>query len=197
MAKSDSNVGLGVKIVATGAIWTRYEGSREALIAEGICAAERFPEAPKRAKFSMEGRAPNGPCWTVRRIRGGQYEVTYHHGRLEQCPGRGAHYESLEAWRAFAEKQAELFLSCVEAVASGEIEQRSHGSVTVRFNDASLAQIRAALGAVQNAVFGGTIVWEVATAKVRRALPAAKADAPLQRFLTSVVSTGGRVSDGK
>jgi hypothetical protein len=77
-------------VITDGPNETRYRGTREALIAAGVCSEEQFPIWPKRVRYRITPRwdAKGHPIpkvrhddWSIRRLKGGIFEFWQEHER--------------------------------------------------------------------------------------------------------------------
>lgn len=89
-----------------------WKGSREALIAAGVCTTEHFPAAPKRTTWGNAGRPD---FWHTRRVKGKLYEHSRPKTRDEDSvPGRSTGAKSSEDFRAQIRAGAHVLLHLVK-----------------------------------------------------------------------------------
>jgi hypothetical protein len=185
MAKADSVPPQGLQIEMHDR-WTKFTGTKQDLIAEGVVADTHFPVLPKRVR---QTRGPNDFCRediSVRRITGGLFEVLRHHPPAEKLPVRSEEYSSPQAWCHSREIRITTLLTILEGWANGRVEAESYGSTSIRYDDATLAEIRSATLKILDAVQKGHAVWTGTAAKVSNQLPAAKANNQLQNFISKI-----------
>ncbi len=77
-------------------------------------------------------------------------------------------------------------LTILEGWANGRVEAETYGSTSIRYDDATLAEIKAATLKILDAVQKGHAVWTGTAAKVSNKLPAAKANNQLQNFISKI-----------
>jgi hypothetical protein len=172
--------------------WTVYTGSRDELIGLGIFKDEHFPVLPKRVKYTL---GPDG-CWKgsiwIRRRAKGRFEAEHCHDGYSKKSERSEEFKNPESWRKDCEMFSEVILHSLLRNASGEMEQKHFGEVTIRFDDTSLAAIRFAIHQVESAIRNGNVVYVGQAAAVQKKLPAAKADKCLQQFILRMQTSAQR-----
>ena len=186
MAKADPPIapqGLQIEIQDR---WTKFTGTRQDLVAEGVVSEAHFPVPPKRVKRTHGPDTPSGEDVCVRRIPQGRFEVLRYHPPTEKLPVRSEEYSSPEAWCHSREIRITTLLTILEGWANGRVEAESFGSTSIRYDDATLAEIKTATLKILDAVQNGHAVWTGTAAKVSKRLPAAKADNQLQDFISKI-----------
>jgi hypothetical protein len=105
MAAKKCNTAPGI-VIADSQYWTKYRGTKEALIAAGICTEEQFPVTPKRMREGDMDSLTDG--WRLRRHKGGVFELMRWHERREKP--RPPLRESPEQFREWLAQRARLFV---------------------------------------------------------------------------------------
>jgi len=77
-------------------------------------------------------------------------------------------------------------LTILEGWANGRVEAECFGSTSIRYDDATLTEIKAATLKILDAIQSGHAVWTGTAAKVSNKLPAAKANNQLQNFISRI-----------
>lgn len=189
MAKADPVAPQGLEIEMHDR-WTKFIGTQQDLVAEGVVSEAHFPALPRRVKRT---RGPD-KTWNedvlVRRISGGRFEVRRHHPPAEKLPVRSEEYSSPEAWCHSREIRITTLLTILEGWANGRVEAESYGSTSIRYDDATLAEIKAASLRILDAIQNGHAVWTGTAAKVSKKLPAARANDQLQNFISRISRSG-------
>jgi hypothetical protein len=185
MAKGDSDAPQGLAIEMHDR-WTRFTGSKQDLVSEGVVSEEHFPVLPKRVRRTAFTDKADNVDVVVRRMPGGRFEVVRHHPPAEKLPVRSEEYASPEAWCHSREIRITTLLTILEGWANGRVEAESFGSTSIRYDDATLAEIKAATLKILDAVQSGHAIWTGTAAKVSNKLPAAKTDDQLQKFISRI-----------
>lgn len=167
---------LGV-VVVPNTNFTKYIGTREALINEGICTPDQFPEGRRRVKHAFNYG------WSINKMKGGVFEFRQRHEHRDIREERGPKYETPESWRDYLLKTCPALSQWIWNIASGDDEKDRYGGVTIRYDDAALSEIHLLLSELDAVLRNGNVVWVGQAAKVKRMLPYAKANKPLQSFL--------------
>lgn len=185
MAKPDPVAPHGLKIEMQER-WTKFTGTKQDLISEGVVSYAHFPVLPKRVKRTPGPDRALSEKMSVRRIAQGRYEVLRHHPPAEKLHVRSEEYLSPEAWCHSREIRITTLLTILEGWANGRVEAEAFGSTSIRYDDATLAEIKAATLKILDAIQNGHAVWTGTAAKVSNQLPAAKADNQLQNFISRI-----------
>jgi hypothetical protein len=153
-------------------------GTREELIAEGLCTQDQFPEGRKRVAC-----APGG-AWMLQRLKGAAWQFTRRHDEPQPARrDRGPEYDSPEAWR---DKQHDIIRRLAYVAlgfADGSYEAHTYGGTSLRLSRHGLARVRAALAEIEAAFESESVVWVGSWAEVQRRLPEARQDRQLQQFI--------------
>ncbi len=99
---------------------------------------------------------------------------------------RGDEYLSLAAWKSSAQVRIQIFTSVILATATGDAERRQFGNSTIALDPEAIAAITAAIGQMQKAITGSTVVWLPGAEEVQERLPAARHDLSFQGFLKTL-----------
>ena len=111
------------------------------------------------------------------------------HLPAEKLPVRSEEYSSPEAWCHSREIRITTLLTILEGWANGRVEAESYGSTSIRYDDATLDEIKTATLKILDAVQKGHAVWTGTAAEVSSRLPAAKADNQLQNFISRIAGS--------
>jgi len=166
--------------------WTKFTGTKQELISEAVVSDALFPVPPKRVKHT---RGPNqvlSEDVVVRRLSGGRYEVLRYQLPAEKLPVRSEEYSAPEMWCHSREIRITTLLTILEGWANGRVEAECFGSTSIRYDDATLTEIKAATLKILDAIQSGHAVWTGTAAKVSNKLPAAKANNQLQNFISRI-----------
>ena len=185
MTKPDSVAPQGLEIEMQDR-WTKFTGTKQDLISEGVVSDAHFPVPPKRVKRTPRPDKAWNEEVCVRRISQGRYEVLRYHPSAEKLHVRSEEYSSPEAWCHSREIRITTLLTILEGWANGRVEAEAYGSTSIRYDDATLAEIKAATLKILDAIQNGHAVWTGTAAKVSNKLPAAKADNQLQNFISKI-----------
>jgi len=173
---------------------TEWVGTRTALVAEGLCTPDQFPDGRKRMKHGET----NGRYWTTTKLARGHVayclRVTeeersrrWHERHAAECEAeaRGPEgvYGSVEAYAEMAESQARLLKLTLLDILSGADECREFGSVTLMYDKDTIRRAESLCEQIVQTVQAGFASWTRGERAVQRKAEAARADPRFVRFL--------------
>lgn len=186
---------------------TEWMGSREELLASGVCRAEHFPVGAKRTSYDSErdmpeeSRRPGVWFWRTNRVSGNYFshcvdwdkETSEGAAQLRKIAAKKIAEEPMERTAQFSTPSAfadhaERFLMASANVAVGIIsgcaESEKYGECTMRYPAQTVAQVEELLEHARQLLQSATPVSIKAKARDSRPAP----DAAFTRFLASTLA---------
>lgn len=177
--------------------FTKWIATRAALVAEGLCTPDQFPDGKKRTKDGeIDGRG-----WQTTKLARGhvEYRVDCTPGeersrydeqraaeREAEARGPDGEYGSVEAYTERAESVALLFKERLLDILSGEGERSALGSVTLAYDRDTIQRVESLCEQLEQTVQSGSASWTRGERAAQQSAEAARADPRFARFLQQV-----------
>jgi hypothetical protein len=173
---------------------TQWVGTQAALVAEGLCTPDQFPDERKRFK---SGEA-DGRDWQTTRLARGHVAFLVRLTAEEQdrrsakefaakckakAHGPDGEYGSVEAYTEMAELVVQLMKRRLLGVLSGTDERALFGSITLVYDRETIQRIESLCEQVQQTIQSGSASWTRGEREAQRDAKAARADLAFASFL--------------
>jgi hypothetical protein len=173
---------------------TKWIGTRTALVAEGLCTPDQFPDGKKLTK---DGEI-NGLWWKTTKLARGhvaymlylteeeqrcRYDEQRAAEREAEARGPDGEYGSVEAYTERAESVALRFKERLLDILSGAAERSELGSVTLAYDRDTIQRVESLCEQIEQTVQSGSASWTRGERAAQRNAEAARADPRFARFL--------------
>jgi hypothetical protein len=172
-------------------------GTRTALIADGICTPDQFPDGDKRIKWNTDVD-PTKEYWKTTKLARGhfiylagvtedefrcRYDKQSAAEREARARGPEGEYGSVEAYTERAELLALGFKHRLLDILSGAAERSEFGSVTLAYDRDTIQRVESLCEQIEQTVQSGSASWTQGERAAQRNAEAARADPRFARFL--------------